>query len=60
VLQASHAQYSGVRAVVLSGVRVIVDGRQVLDPEQFPDTRVLTIGAASSAVLLARPGVQPS
>lgn len=44
ILQADHAEYRGLRPADLPQIAVIVDGRRVLDPAVFPDTRVVTIG----------------
>jgi len=45
ILQADHAEYVDLRPSDLPGVAVIVDGRRMLEPGVFPETKVLTIGA---------------
>lgn len=44
VVQADHTEYAGLSAADLPGVRVIVDGRRILDENRFPDSRVLVVG----------------
>ena len=45
VLQADHAEYRRLGPADLPGVKVVVDGRHLLDPASFPDAQLLTIGA---------------
>jgi UDP-N-acetyl-D-glucosamine dehydrogenase len=44
VLQADHAEYARLSAGELPGVRVVVDGRDVLDPARFAGVDVRRIG----------------
>ena len=44
VVHTDHAEYRSLTAADLPGVRVIVDGRRILDATAFPDARVLVIG----------------
>jgi UDP-N-acetyl-D-glucosamine dehydrogenase len=44
VLQADHAEYARLSAGELPGVRVVVDGRDVLDPARFAGVEVRRIG----------------
>lgn len=46
ILQADHAEYRDLVPTDLPSARVIVDGRNILDPEAFPDAAVLTVGKA--------------
>lgn len=46
ILHTDHAEYRALTADALPGARVIVDGRNILDSEAFPDADVLTIGRA--------------
>ena len=46
VLQSDHAQYRGLSAKDIPGVKVIVDGRRVLDDAAFPGARLLVVGQA--------------
>jgi nucleotide sugar dehydrogenase len=48
ILQADHAEYLRLRPADLPGVAVIIDGRGVLDPARFPDSRVLALGGAAN------------
>jgi nucleotide sugar dehydrogenase len=50
VVQADHAEYRDLRATDFPGVQVVVDGRRVLDPARFEDTRFLVVGAAEQGV----------
>jgi nucleotide sugar dehydrogenase len=45
ILQADHHEYRDLRSADLPGVQVVVDGRRVLDPGNFPDATYLVIGA---------------
>ena len=45
ILQADHTEFSAFEASDLPGVKVIVDGRNVLDPVRFPDATLMVIGA---------------
>ena len=44
VLQSDHAEYRNLSATDIPGVKVIVDGRRVLDAAGFPDAKVLVVG----------------
>ncbi|MGN6781075.1 MAG: nucleotide sugar dehydrogenase [Marmoricola sp.] len=44
VVHTDHAGYRALTGADLPGVRVIVDGRRILDAGAFPDARVLVIG----------------
>ena len=46
VLQSDHAEYRGLSARDIPGVKVIVDGRRVLDDEAFPGAKLLVVGQA--------------
>ena len=48
VLQADHAEYDQLRPDHLPGVSVIVDGRRMLNPDHFPEVRLLTLGGTSN------------
>ena len=47
VVQADHAQYRSLGSDRLPGVRVLVDGRQITDPERWPGVRRLVIGGGA-------------
>lgn len=44
IVQTDHAMYRELSADALPGVGVIVDGRRVLDPKNFADTTLITLG----------------
>ncbi|HYO86343.1 MAG TPA: nucleotide sugar dehydrogenase [Dermatophilaceae bacterium] len=44
IVQADHAEYRQLSAAELPGVRVIVDGRRILDEAAFPSTTFLVVG----------------
>jgi UDP-N-acetyl-D-mannosaminuronate dehydrogenase len=44
VLQADHVEYLDLGPADLPGVRVLLDGRAVLDPARWPDVTVLSLG----------------
>ncbi|MGN6245912.1 MAG: nucleotide sugar dehydrogenase [Motilibacteraceae bacterium] len=46
VVQADHAEYAGLAPADLPGVRALVDGRRVTDPERWQGVPRRTIGAA--------------
>jgi nucleotide sugar dehydrogenase len=46
IVQADHAEYRSLGGDDLPGVRVIVDGRAVLDAEKFPGVDIRVIGRA--------------
>lgn len=46
IVQTDHAEYRRLSADHLPSVRVVVDGRNILTPEAFPESDVLTIGKA--------------
>jgi nucleotide sugar dehydrogenase len=46
IVQADHAEYRSLSGDDLPGVRVIVDGRAVLDAEKFPGVDIRVIGRA--------------
>ena len=47
VLQADHTEYRGLSAGDLPGVKVVVDGRRMLDASMFPDATVIVVGDGS-------------
>ena len=49
IVQADHVEYRDLAADDLPGVRVIIDGRGILDRERFPDSRFLLVGQAEHA-----------
>jgi nucleotide sugar dehydrogenase len=46
ILQSDHAGYRGLAAKDIPGVKVIVDGRRILDPAAFPEAKFLVVGKA--------------
>ena len=46
VLQTDHAEYTKLRASDLPGIRVLVDGRRVTSPEDWPGVTHRTLGVA--------------
>jgi UDP-N-acetyl-D-glucosamine dehydrogenase len=44
VVQADHAEYARMSAADLPGVRVVLDGRDVLDPELWQGVTVVALG----------------
>jgi nucleotide sugar dehydrogenase len=46
VLQSDHAEYHHLSTTDIPGVKVIVDGRHVLDPAAFPEAKFLLVGKA--------------
>ena len=46
VLQSDHAEYRDLSAKDIPGVKVIVDGRRVLDAAAFPDAKLLVVGTS--------------
>ncbi len=46
ILQADHAEYAGLDEGSFPGLKVVVDGRDLLDRSRFPGTRFLTVGRA--------------
>jgi len=46
VLQADHAEYRELSARDVPGVRVVVDGRRILDRARFEGVRFLVVGQA--------------
>lgn len=46
VLQADHVGYRKLSHSDLPGVQVVIDGRRWIDPSQFPQAQVITVGAA--------------
>jgi nucleotide sugar dehydrogenase len=49
VLQSDHVEYSDLSAKDIPGVKVIVDGRRILDAGAFPDARLLVVGKGLAA-----------
>ena len=49
VLQADHEEYLGYSPADLPAVTVLLDGRGVLDPDQWPGVTVVRLGAGSAA-----------
>jgi len=50
VLQADHAEYRDLELADLPGARVVIDGRNVLDPTRFEGVRVISIGRPEQEV----------
>ena len=46
VLQSDHAEYRDLSSEDLPGVKVVVDGRRVLDAGAFADAKFLVVGKA--------------
>jgi nucleotide sugar dehydrogenase len=46
VLQSDHAEYRDLSVKDLPGVKVIIDGRRILDARAFPDVKLLVVGKA--------------
>ncbi len=46
ILQADHASYRDLSVADLPGVKVVVDGRRILDPARFGDVTFVTVGKA--------------
>jgi nucleotide sugar dehydrogenase len=46
LLQSDHAEYRDLAAKDLPGVKVVVDGRRILDAAAFPDSTLLVVGNA--------------
>jgi hypothetical protein len=44
VVQADHVEYARMSAADLPGVRVVLDGRDVLDPDRWPRGTVVALG----------------
>lgn len=44
ILQADHKEYRTLKADQIPGARVILDGRTVMDPANFPDAKYVRIG----------------
>lgn len=44
IIHTDHADYRELGPEQLPGVRVVVDGRNRIDPSRFPDTPVVTVG----------------
>lgn len=44
IVQADHVEFRELNASDFEGVRVIFDGRRVLDPKNFPDVKLMVIG----------------
>jgi nucleotide sugar dehydrogenase len=44
ILQSDHAEYRDLSVKDTPGVRVVVDGRRVLNPSAFPDAKFLVVG----------------
>ncbi|MEB3366461.1 nucleotide sugar dehydrogenase [Saccharopolyspora mangrovi] len=49
VVQADHDEYRTWSAADLPGVRIVLDGRGVLDPSRWPGVDLLVLGRANSA-----------
>jgi len=45
VIQTDHREYASLRARDLPGVRVVLDGRRTINPEQWPGVAVKALGA---------------
>jgi nucleotide sugar dehydrogenase len=48
VVQADHAEYSDLRQQDLPGVKLIIDGRNLIDKDAFPAARIIVLGMAPS------------
>ncbi|MCL1897205.1 MAG: nucleotide sugar dehydrogenase [Micrococcales bacterium] len=48
IVQADHPEYSTLAATDLPGVKVLVDGRDVTDPDRWPGVQRLVVGRAAS------------
>ncbi len=53
VLQADHVEYRGFTPADLPGVRVVLDGRGVLDPDRWPGVTVVRLGGGGVPVAAA-------
>ena len=51
IVQADHAEYRDLASDDLPGATVIVDGRRVLERDNFPGTRFLVVGQAEGVTL---------
>jgi len=49
ILQADHAEYYDLSSEDVPGVRVVVDGRRVIDAVRFPDATVIVVGKGSQS-----------
>jgi len=47
ILQADHAEYYDLSREDVPGVKVVVDGRRVIDAARFPDAMVIVVGKAA-------------
>ncbi len=47
IVQADHAEYAGLTAADVPGVKVVVDGRRILDRDKFAGTTFLVVGQAA-------------
>ena len=48
IVQADHPEYSTLSAADLPGLRLLLDGRRVTDPERFTGVPRLTIGGGET------------
>ncbi|MGZ4270331.1 MAG: nucleotide sugar dehydrogenase [Solirubrobacteraceae bacterium] len=63
ILQADHADYAGLAATDLPGVRAVIDGRGVLDPASFAGVAVRRLGdgqAGAESAATTRAPASPS
>ena len=49
ILQADHAEYYDLSSEDVPGVKVVVDGRRVIDAGRFPDATVIVVGSGSQS-----------
>jgi nucleotide sugar dehydrogenase len=50
IIQANHAEYKSLKASDLPGVRTVLDGRRVLDSQNFANVTVIEIGVSQSSL----------
>ena len=60
VIQADHAEYAHMSPADLPGVRVIADGRMVLNPSEWQGTAVVVTGQGDARRFLPRPSRRTS
>jgi hypothetical protein len=44
IIQCNHLEYKSLISTDLPGLKTLVDGRNLLDPDQFPKAKVVVIG----------------
>jgi nucleotide sugar dehydrogenase len=50
IIQANHAEYKSLKASDLPGVRTVLDGRRVLDSQNFANVTLIEIGVSQSSL----------